>query len=347
MEDHIIFQAGRLELDLLDQRYLPERHERFICHNLADVIFAIKNMVVRGAPAIGVAAGYGCVLAARDLPADGSWREELAQSFQKLASARPTAVNLSWAIARMAKRVRKCENANSAFMALMDESRKLHTEDVAICRKLGRIGAEIIADGDTILTHCNAGALATAGYGTALGVIRAAHGQGKKIRVIADETRPLFQGSRLTAYELHKDGIPVSVCPDSACALLLSRGLVQLALTGADRIAANGDTANKIGTLGVAIIAAHYGIPFYIAAPLSTIDPEIKSGAEIPLEVRGEEEVTRFHEHHLAPEGVAVYNYAFDVTPASLICGIITEAGILRAPYEQSIAAANAAGEAS
>ena len=223
---------------------------------------------------------------------------------------------------------------------LLAEAETMRREDVEICREIGRHGASCINDGDTVLTHCNAGALATAGYGTALGVIRGALEAGKKVRVIADETRPFLQGARLTAWELQQDGIDVRVACDNACALLMQKGLVQCVVVGADRIAANGDAANKIGTFGVALLAKHFGIPFYVAAPLSTIDPRTPDGAHIPIEERPDREVTHVGETRIVPEGVPVFNFAFDVTPADCITGIITEKGVLRAPYGPAIAAA-------
>lgn len=342
MDDHIIFSAGTWELSLLDQRLLPSREERFICRDCNDVIYAIKTMVVRGAPAIGVAAAYGCALAARECSGYGDWPARVREKLAALENARPTAVNLSWAVNRMREAWEEgdaLELAEKWLKIALDIQKK----DVEICRRIGAHGEIVIKDGDTVLTHCNAGALATAGFGTALGVVRAAVQAGKKIKVIADETRPLLQGARLTAFELARDNIPVTVACDNACATLMQRGLVQIVVAGADRIAANGDTANKIGTLGVAVIARHFGIPFYIAAPLSTIDRSISAGKSIPVEERAAEEVGIINGVRIIPENAPVYNFAFDVTPAALITGIITEAGILYPPYDSAITRAFAA----
>lgn len=336
MHDHIIFDEAAGVLDLLDQRLLPGAEERLICRNVADVILAIKTLAVRGAPAIGVAAAYGCVLASAEAADDS----ELCGLLNALERARPTAVNLSWAIGRMRRLLPQAGGPRSLRQKFLAEARAIHAEDIAACRAIGRHGSVLISDGDCVLTHCNAGALATGGYGTALGVIRAAFEDGKKISVIADETRPLLQGARLTAYELARLGIPASIACDSACAFLMSRGKVQKVIVGADRIAANGDTANKIGTFGVAIIAKRFGIPFYVAAPLSTVDFSLADGSQIPVEAREEEEVALINDRRIAPHGVAAINFAFDVTPAELVCGIITEKGILRPPYPESLAIA-------
>ncbi|MDE5879087.1 MAG: S-methyl-5-thioribose-1-phosphate isomerase [Desulfovibrio sp.] len=347
MNSHIRFDAAAGTLYLLDQRKLPEMEAVVACTTPEEVIDALKTMVVRGAPAIGVVAAFGCALAARRAAAQGgqAGRPALEADLEHIAAARPTAVNLRWAVERMRGALRAAEAgaalSGAEVVALFDrEALALQREDEALCRRIGRNGAELLHDGDQVLTHCNAGALATAGYGTALGVIRAAVEQGKRISVIADETRPFLQGARLTAWELARDGIPVTVACDDACALLMSRGLVQAVVVGADRIAANGDTANKIGTLGVAILAAHFGVPFYVAAPLSTIDAATPDGAAIPIEERPPEEVTHMAGRRITPEGVPVYNFAFDVTPAALVGGIITEVGVLRPPYDGAIARA-------
>lgn len=337
MDRHIRFDPEKMELHLLDQRLLPAKEADYVCRGAPDAAKAIQSMIVRGAPAIGVAAAFGCVLAAGTAHGE-NWRQEVEKSLAELARARPTAVNLAWAVQRMRKLLTPDISLEDLRASWLAEALAMQKEDVAICRAIGRAGAPLIKDGDTVLTHCNAGALATAGYGTALGVIRAAVEEGKKIRVIADETRPFFQGSRLTAFELAEDGIPVQIACDNACALLLGRQMAQLVIVGADRIAANGDTANKIGTCGVAIIAAYYHIPFYVAAPLSTIDASLPDGSRIPIEERNPAEVLSVGDTVLAPEEVSAYNYAFDVTPASLIAGIITEKGILRPPYTESIA---------
>ncbi len=358
MEYHIRFAPGEGGLVLLDQRRLPVEEVFFTCRGVADIVYALKEMVVRGAPAIGVTAAWGCVLAAKEVARESAGREPLPPEAPRavpplwvqaldvklatLAAARPTAVNLAWAVDRMRALWRQSgANSPETLISLWEaEAARMQAEDIAINRAMGKNGAALIAPGDTVMTHCNAGALATAGYGTALGVIYAAQEEGKNIRVIANETRPFLQGARLTAYELHKAGIPVTVACDNACALLMRRGMVQKVVVGADRIAANGDAANKIGTYGVALLAQAHGIPFYVAAPLSTIDRTTSTGEGIPIEERTPREVTHVGETQLTPDGIPVCNYAFDVTPADLIAGIITEAGVLTAPYGKSIAAA-------
>lgn len=325
-------------LRLLDQRLLPGKSEWVSCSSWMDVADAIRKMIIRGAPAIGVAAVWACVLAAREAAPFPDWKERTGRSLDMLAQARPTAVNLAWAVERMRPTLAEARDPALLLSSWMELAEAISREDEETCRLIGQNGQGLIGDGDTVLTHCNAGALATAGYGTALGVIRAAVEAGKKIKVIADETRPFFQGARLSAYELALDGIPVTVACDNACAALMQKGLVQLVITGADRIASNGDTANKIGTFGLAIMAKYFNIPFYIAAPLSTFDYGLENGGQIPIETRPDNEVTMLGNIRLVPENVPVYNYAFDVTPASLISGIITEAGILRPPYRENIA---------
>lgn len=336
--EHIFFDNAKMELRLLDQRRLPEEEETFVCSTYKDVIEALKKMVVRGAPAIGVTAAYGCVLAAHALGADAKWRSALEKALDELETARPTAVNLQWAVHHMRQAISPdIDDPRRIVQILLDRAKALHAEDVRICRQLGHIGAQLINNGDTILTHCNAGALATGGYGTALGVIRAAVESGKSVNVIADETRPFLQGSRLTAWELARDGIPVTVACDNACALLMQKGKINLVVVGADRVAANGDTANKIGTLGVAVLARYFHVPFYVASPLSTIDPKLSDGSQIPIEERPDEEVRYFGKRRICPDTVPVLNFAFDVTPAQLIDGIITEAGLLRPPYPAAL----------
>lgn len=341
MEQHIRFDADSGALILLDQRYLPRREDSFTCSSTEDVIQALRLMVVRGAPAIGVTAAWGCLLALRDAGAAPGWEARLDGLLTALAAARPTAVNLAWAVRRM-RALWQNTGADPDILQRLwrAEAARMQREDIAANKAMGRFGAACIKDGDTVMTHCNAGALATAGYGTALGVVRAAWEEGKNIRVIANETRPFLQGARLTAYELAQDGIPVTVACDNACGLLMRRGMVQRVVTGADRIAANGDAANKIGTYSVALLAREHGIPFYIAAPLSTIDREAATGDDIPIEERPSDEVTHVGATRITPEGVPVYNFAFDVTPAALIHGIITEKGVLRPPYGASIARA-------
>ena len=344
MERHIRFDHHEQALVLLDQRLLPAHEDYFYCRNTGDVNYAIQNMVVRGAPAIGVTAAWGCVLAAIELLDKGrlvqdSWQGDLDARLSRLAQARPTAVNLAWAVERMRRLWKICApgSLNNVMAMWKAEAASIQAEDIAENKRMGEYGAALLDDGDTIMTHCNAGALATAGYGTALGVIYAAHEQGKNIKVIANETRPFLQGARLTAYELHVEKVPVTVACDNACALLMRRGMVHKVVVGADRIAANGDAANKIGTYGVAIIAKAHGIPFYVAAPLSTIDAQTPTGADIPIEERPASEVTHICESPITPDGVPVYNFAFDVTPAELITGIVTEQGVLTAPYNESI----------
>lgn len=337
MEGHIRFDTKDCALLLLDQRRLPLAEETFACRTVDDVVYALRTMVVRGAPAIGVSAAYACRIALKEALAAGSdWTEALHSLLDRLILARPTAVNLAWAVNRMRAAWKPgCDPGDLArtWEALALE---IHAEDVAMNRAMGRFGAELLDDGDTVMTHCNAGALATGGHGTALGVIRSAVEAGKKISVIANETRPFLQGARLTAYELHRDGIPVTVACDNACSQLMKTGRVQKVVVGADRIAANGDTANKIGTSGVALLARHYGIPFYVAAPGSTFDLSIPDGSHIPIEERTPEEVTHAGGTRVVPEGVSVVNEAFDVTESGLITGIVTEKGVIR-PDRESI----------
>ena len=342
MQEHIYFSPETFTLNLLDQRYLPVREEFFSCGNTDDVVKALQVMVVRGAPAIGVTAAWGACLALSEAQSSADWRATLAHLLEYLARARPTAVNLRWAVERMRGiwRANQEMDAAALMQIWLKEAADIQAEDVATNRRLGALGGALLKDGDTVMTHCNAGALATAGYGTALGVVRGALEQGKKIKVIANETRPFLQGARLSAYELHRDGIEVSVACDNACALLMQKGLVQAVVLGADRIAANGDTANKIGTYGVAIMARAHGVPFYVAAPTSTIDRHTACGRDIPIEERPSREVTHVGETQITPDGVKVFNFAFDVTPANLIDAIITEKGVLRAPFETSISEA-------
>ncbi|MDR2696303.1 MAG: S-methyl-5-thioribose-1-phosphate isomerase [Deltaproteobacteria bacterium] len=337
MEDHIRYDAAQEALVLLDQRLLPAREEFFVCRTSEDLVTALAAMVVRGAPAIGIAAAWGCVLAALEVLQEDDWRTALARRLERIASARPTAVNLRWAVERMRRLWTpdlSCARLAAAWRA---QAAAMQRQDIFDNRALGTFGAQLIPLGACIMTHCNAGALATAGYGTALGVIRAAWERDKNITVIANETRPFLQGARLTAYELAREGIPVRVACDNACALLMQRGLVGCVVLGADRIAANGDTANKIGTYGVALLAHEHGIPFYVAAPLSTLDPDAPDGAAIPIEEREAREVTHVGDAPITPDGVPVYNFAFDVTPARLITAIITDKGVLRAPYGEAI----------
>lgn len=329
-------------LSIIDQTLLPGTCAR-IELNTADAVWeAIKSLRVRGAPAIGVCAAFGVLVALKESAAAGDqdWKSAVDRSVEHLSSARPTAVNLFWALNRM----RRCADNLSptlsfdeAFAALESEAVAIRDQDQELCRAIGTHGAGVIADGCGVLTHCNAGALATSGCGTALAVMYAAAEQGKQFEVYADETRPLLQGARLTAWELSQAGIPVTVICDNVAAQVMREGRVQLVIVGADRIAANGDTANKIGTYGVALLAKAHGIPFYVAAPSSTFDLDTPDGASIPIEQRSETEVARPFNRQTVPDGVHVYNPAFDVTPADLITGIITEHGILRAPYTESI----------
>lgn len=320
---------------LLDQSRLPGTIEFLDCRDYQTVAEAIRTLKVRGAPAIGVTAAMGVALGAQAI--DAADHASLATAVYKicdeLAATRPTAVNLFWAIERMRRKLEslRAQPISAIKQALINESQVILEEDIDLCKTMGRHGAELIQDGQTVLTHCNAGSLATAGYGTALGVIRAAWEEGKKIKVIADETRPVLQGSRLTAWELIQDHIPVTLITDNMAGALMKQGKIHLCIVGADRIAANGDVANKIGTYSVAVLAKAHHIPFYVAAPYSTIDLNTKSGADIPIEQRNPSEVTTIHgSHPVAPKDVAVYNPAFDVTPAELITGIITERGVFK-----------------
>lgn len=320
---------------LLDQSRLPGVVEVLTCRDYRAVADAIRTLKIRGAPAIGVTAALGVALGAQSIEAADypAFAKQVFAVCDHLAATRPTAVNLFWAIERMKRKLESLRALPipSIQQALIAEGQSILKEDVALCKAMGRYGAELIKDGQTVLTHCNAGALATAGYGTALGVIRAAWEQGKKIKVIADETRPVLQGARLTAWELMQDHIPVTLITDNMAGSLMRQGKIHLCVVGADRIAANGDVANKIGTYSVAVLAKAHGIPFYVAAPYSTIDLSTKSGADIPIEQRNPLEVTTIHgSHPVAPEGVEVYNPAFDVTPAELITGIVTERGVFK-----------------
>jgi len=324
-------------LILLDQTVLPEREIERDYRSWQEVGKAIRTLVVRGAPAIGVAAAFGVVLAARASHAasfDGLLAD-LETAIKGLAATRPTAVNLFWALDRMRQAAVASRGlALDAVRArLLTEAQAIRDEDIAANRAMGTHGAALVPPNARILTHCNAGALATAGYGTALGVVRAAHEQGKVALVWVDETRPVMQGSRLTAWECVREGIPHRLIADVAAASIMSRGEVDLVVTGADRIAANGDTANKIGTYSLAVLAAHHNVPFYVAAPFSTIDPAIASGAQIPIEERDASEVRRVGGQQTAPSASPVFNPAFDVTPAELIAAIVTERGVVRPPY--------------
>jgi methylthioribose-1-phosphate isomerase len=324
-------------LQLLDQTVLPLREVVRDYTRWEDVAEAIRTLVVRGAPAIGVAAAYGVVLAARQSAATAfdALLADLETAIKGLAATRPTAVNLFWALDRM-RRVAVAvsgQPVDAVRARLLAEAEAIRDEDIAANRAMGVHGAALVPAQARILTHCNAGALATAGYGTALGVIRAAHERGKVGLVWVDETRPVMQGSRLTAWEMVREGIPHRLIPDVAAGSLMARGEIDMIVTGADRITANGDTANKIGTYGLAVMARHHGVPFYVAAPFSTIDPSLPTGRDIPIEERDASEVRRTGAQQTAPDGSPVYNPAFDVTPATLISAIITERGVFTPPY--------------
>jgi methylthioribose-1-phosphate isomerase len=331
---------------MIDQRKLPAQELYVRCRTAQEVARAIRTMVIRGAPAIGVAAAMGIALGMRRSTAKGT--RQFAVEFQKtcdmMAATRPTAVNLFWAIDRMKRTFGEGalagESAEELTGRLAREARAIHDEDVANCRAMGTFGADVVPDGGRVLTHCNAGALATAGYGSALGVVRAAVEQGKRIAVFADETRPFLQGSRLTAWELIRDGIHTTVITESMAGPIMRKGEIDLVVVGADRIAANGDTANKIGTYTVAVLAHEHKIPFYVAAPLSTIDLSTPDGDHIPIEERDAREITHLGASRLTPVGAHIRNYAFDVTPHRYIEGIITERGIFKAPYTESLASA-------
>ena len=329
---------------MIDQRKLPADEVYVSCRTAAEVAKAIKTMVIRGAPAIGVAAAMGIALGMQRSKATGT--RQFVTEFQKtcdlMAATRPTAVNLFWAIERMKNVFAEAAQGGCAVdeikQRLEAAARRIHDEDVESCRTMGAHGAALVPDRARILTHCNAGALATAGYGTALGVVRAAAEQGKRVAVLADETRPFLQGARLTAWELVKDGIETTVITDNMAGAMMRLGNVDLVVVGADRIAANGDVANKVGTYGVAVLAKEHGLPFYVAAPISTIDLNTPDGNRIPIEERSDREVTHVGSSRLTPEGARIRNPAFDVTPSKYVTAIITERGIARAPYSESLA---------
>lgn len=320
-------------LRLLDQTLLPGETQTIDCRTVEQVVEAIRSLRVRGAPAIGVAAAYGVVLGVRDVTADrAEFQERLRSTMEQLGASRPTAVNLFWALERQRKRVERMPDGAPVEIvcALLAEARAIEAEDRAMCAAIGRNGAELLKDGDAVLTHCNAGALATAGDGTALAVIYAAVAAGKRVRVFADETRPLLQGARLTTWELVQRGVQVTLLCDSMAAVVMRQRRIHAVLVGADRIAANGDTANKIGTYSLACLAKTHGIPFYVAAPSSTFDLALPHGELIPIEQRSPQEITHTFGRQIAPDGIEVFNPAFDVTPAELITAIITERGVIR-----------------
>jgi len=330
-------------LRVIDQTMLPNEEVYRELRDLQSVWTAIKRLVVRGAPAIGVAAAYGIAIEAQRLAREGHHQPLLAlySAATFLKTSRPTAVNLAWGVDRVVAAAERSQVETAVELAdvVEQEAMAIHREDIAVCRKLGELGADLIPDDATVLTHCNAGALATSAWGTALAGVFVAHERGKKVRVMADETRPLLQGARLTCWELMKAGIPTTLLCDNMAASAMARGGIAAVFVGADRVAANGDAANKIGTYGLALAAQAHGIPFYVVAPWSTIDLNTPTGAEIPIEQRDAEEVTdRWYERRVAPPGVAVYNPAFDVTPAKLIAAIVTERGVIRAPFDKGLA---------
>jgi methylthioribose-1-phosphate isomerase len=325
----------------IDQTKLPTEEVYVTCATYQEVADAIRTMIVRGAPAIGVAAAMGIALGLKSVKADNiaDLRNQFGHICRLMGETRPTAVNLFWAIRRMQRRFEELSGRPLAEIRqrMIDEARLMHQEDIEANREMGRNGAVLLPSTGSILTHCNAGALATAGYGTALGVIRSAVESGKQLHVYADETRPFLQGSRLTAWELMKDGIPTTLISDNMAGHIMSQGKIQAVIVGADRIAANGDTANKIGTYSVAILAKEHGIPFYVAAPFSTVDLETPDGSKIPIEERNSIEVTHLGGKQIAPTGVDVRNPAFDVTPAKYITAIITERGVAKAPFSEAL----------
>ncbi|MCC6206701.1 MAG: S-methyl-5-thioribose-1-phosphate isomerase [Gammaproteobacteria bacterium] len=333
----ILWRDGALWL--IDQRLLPHRNEQVVCRDVGTVAEAIRNMTVRGAPAIGIAAAYGVVLAARDRfdAAPGSWREDIEEDLQTLAGTRPTAVNLFWAINRMRTAIADCTGGPG--VRLLEEARAIHEADIADNRRMGQLGAALIETPCAVLTHCNAGSLATGGFGTALGVIRAGYVTDRIRRVYADETRPWLQGARLTAWELLEDRIPVTLVAEGAGAYLMKQGEVGWLIVGSDRIAANGDVANKIGTYGAAIIARHHGVKVMVVAPTSTIDMSTPDGGAIPIETRREEELLALAGQGIAAPGARAWNPVFDVTPAGLVDAIVTEKGVVLAPNATRMAA--------
>lgn len=334
-----LYREGEI-LRLLDQRLLPGQEVWLSLAKAPEIAVAIREMAVRGAPAIGVAAAYGAAFSLRSGESTPA-AERFGTARRLLAATRPTAVNLFWALGRMERRFREVESEDAASIerTLIAEADAIASEDLEACRRIGRYGAELLRgdDGRAVLTHCNAGALATAGYGTALGVIRGAIESGKSIRVLADETRPFLQGARLTAWELSRDGIPVEIITDGMAGHFLSRGEIEAVVVGADRIAANGDVANKIGTYSLGVLARENGVPFYVAAPTTTIDLACPDGAAIPIEERAGGEVLSFAGHSIAPAGVTARHVAFDVTPSRYVTAIVTDRGICRAPYDRSL----------
>ncbi len=337
--DTFFWKEDEIALKLIDQTKLPMHIQYVKCTSYVEVASAIKGMQVRGAPAIGVAAAFGMVLAAKEFQDSSNILQDLAVAHKELAATRPTAVNLFWALERIYKKLEVLKNNSNRdiYEGLLQEAKSILAEDLAMNRKMGELALPLIPQGARILTHCNAGGLATAGYGTALGVIRAAHQSGKNIQVWVDETRPLLQGSRLTAFELSEDNIPATLICDNMAGYLMQKGMVDLVVVGADRIAANGDVANKIGTYSVAVLAKEHNIPFYVAAPTSTIDLDIEKGEDITIEERSADEVRFIYGQQIAPKEIPVFNPAFDVTPGRLITAIITDQGIAKAPYQEHL----------
>lgn len=329
---------GRLKL--LDQRLLPTREEYLYIDNAVAAADAIRQMIVRGAPAIGIAAAYAVVLAARDRYSQSAntWASLIGADLDTLNASRPTAVNLAWALARM-QRVIEAGISGDPVARLLEEAQRIHAEDIAANHAMGRYGAELIAPGSSVLTHCNTGALATGGFGTALGVVRAGAADGRIVHTYADETRPWLQGARLTSWELVQEGIPVTLIADSAAAYLMQQGKVQWVIVGADRIAANGDVANKVGTYMTALAARHHGVKFMVVAPTATIDPKTPSGDVIPIEHRPAAEVLSYGDKRVTPEGAQAWNPAFDITPAALVDALVTERGVILGPNREKIEA--------
>ncbi len=340
--DNIRYEENKNELYIIDQTLIPNDEKEILLRSREQMFEAIKSLRVRGAPAIGICAAYCLYVLSREIDAEGEeFCRRLHQEADYLNSSRPTAVNLSWALKRMVELADKnCTlSKDELCRALLSEARAIHNEDIEMCRRISENGLSLVKDGDGILTHCNAGPLATSRYGTALGPILLGTERGLKFRVFADETRPLLQGARLTSYELHKAGVDVTLICDNMANTVMKNGWINAVFVGCDRVAANGDTANKIGTCGVAILAKYYGIPVYVLGPTSTIDMNCKTGADIEIELRDPEEIkTKFYEKPMAPLGVKCFNPAFDVTDASLIAGIVTEKGICRPPYTESLA---------
>ncbi len=332
----IVWQDNHLVL--LDQRKLPKDVQYIHCQNVNDVIHAIKNMVVRGAPAIGVTAAYGVVLAARVRyqESKSNWQQDIEQDLSELLCARPTAVNLRWAIEKMRQEIVK-SGSEDPENTLLTVAKKIHHEDVQANKTLGDLGANLLSKGSAVLTHCNAGALATGGYGTALGVIRSAYAENKITAIYADETRPWFQGTRLTAWELLQDSIPVTLICDSAAASLMRQKKLAWVIVGADRVASNGDVANKIGTYSLAVMAREHGVNFMVAAPSSTIDMHMRSGDDIEIEERAHNEVTHVQNESISPEQVQVWNPVFDITPAEYVSALVTEKGVVKLPNRSKI----------